>query len=266
MKTDDDQPTPEERRLRLEETRLALENSFAKKWLPTLATVIIGLIAGMFGYVQHQGSIEETKRARIESKAKDEREWGFKVIEMYFNKRELFDLTKNAETAVPNLRVLAAVAPAAVQGVLNAEQSRIPPPSGSDDTIRLDRLAAVAGVQDALAGAARSTGKPDAGFKPSDFTVYVQYPKDEQEIALKTQGELAKRGYRVPGIEKVGTVPSRLEVRYYRAEQKSFASDLVTELGKTIGLPAGPENAILVKRSKELPGGILEVWLPRLAK
>jgi hypothetical protein len=55
-------------------------------------------------------------------------------------------------------------------------------------------------------------------------------------------------------------------VRYYRAEQKSFAGDLVQELGKTLGLPAGPENAILVKRSRELPGGILEVWLPRLVK
>jgi hypothetical protein len=33
------------------------------------------------------------------------------VIEMYFSKRELFDLTKNPEQAGSNLRVLAAVAP-----------------------------------------------------------------------------------------------------------------------------------------------------------
>ena len=102
------QLTLEEQRFRLEKRRLDLDHSFARKWLPTM----VGVIAGMFGYVQQQASIEETKRAGIEVKVKDEREWGFKVIEMYFSNRELFDLTKNPEAAALNLRVLAAVAPA----------------------------------------------------------------------------------------------------------------------------------------------------------
>jgi hypothetical protein len=93
----------------------------------------------MFSYVQQQNAIQATKRAQIEAQAKDEREWAFKVIEMYFTKRGLFDLTKNSGQATSNLRVLAAVAPTAVQGVLNAERSRIPPPGEADDT---DRLAA----------------------------------------------------------------------------------------------------------------------------
>ena len=262
VKKDDPQPTFEERRLRLEEMRLALDHSFARKWLPTLATLMVGLIAAMFSYVQQQNSLEETKRARIEAQAKDEREWGFKVIEMYFSRRELFDLMKNSETATLNLRVLAAVAPTAVQGVLNAEQSKIPPPSGSDDANRLDSLAAVAGVQDALAAAERSKRAPEAGFKPSDFTIYVQYAADDQDMASKAQGALIKLGYRVPGIERVNKVPSRLQVRYYRPDQKSHASALAGALGKTLGLPAGPDSTILVTSSKPLPGGIHEVWLP----
>jgi hypothetical protein len=36
----------EERRLRLDEKRLLLDNTFARKWLPTLATLMVGLIAG----------------------------------------------------------------------------------------------------------------------------------------------------------------------------------------------------------------------------
>lgn len=252
----------EERRLRLEEARLFLDNSFARKWLPTLVTLMVGLIAAMFSYVQQQNAIQATERARIEAQAKDEREWGFKVIEMYFSKRELFDLTKTPEQAALNLRVLAAVAPTAVQGVLSAEQSRIPPPSGVDDSNRLDSLAAVAGVQDALANASQARQAPALSFKRSSFTIYVQYPAGGRETAVKTQSILVNLGYRVPGIEQVEEVPSRLQVRYYRPDQRSYAGELATELGRELNLPAGADNAILVTSSKQLPSGILEVWLP----
>ena len=99
--------------------------------------------------------------------------------------------------------------------------------------------------------------------KPSDFTVYVQYAAGDQDIALKAQEVLIRQNFRVPGIDQVGKVPSRMQVSYYRPEQKSFAGKLAGELGKKLGLPAGPDNAILVTSSKQLPGGIIEVWLPR---
>ncbi|OPY87082.1 MAG: hypothetical protein A4E72_01544 [Syntrophus sp. PtaU1.Bin208] len=275
-KGNDSQLSIEERRLRLDEKRLMLDNSFARKWLPTLVTLMVGLIAGMFSYVQHLNSLQATERARIDSakatdqaqieeQAKAEREWGLKVIEMYFSKREMFDLTKNSEQAALNLRVLAAVAPTAVQGVLNAERSRIPPPGGAADSKRLESLAAVAGVQNALASARQSRQSPASSFKPSDFTVYVQYPESGQDTAVKTQRLLVNLGYSVPGIEHVEKAPSRLQVRYYRPEQRSYAGKLATELGKELNLPAGPDNAIVVKSTKELPSGILEVWLPERA-
>jgi hypothetical protein len=277
------QLTFEERRLRLEEQKIALESSFARKWLPTLATLMVGLIAGMFSFVQQQNSIEATKRARdasaeetrraeIDAKAKSERDYGFKVIEIYLDKRELFDLTKNPATAELNLRALAAVAPDAVKGVLEAEKSKIPPPSQFDgskqvgDAERTDSLAAVAGVQDALAAAEQQSARsPEAGFRPSDFTVYVQYAAEDRAVAVKAQNMLAGLGYHVPGIDEVEKVPSRLQVRYYRTDQKSQAGDLASDLGKALGLPAGTDNAILVTSKKKLPAGILEVWLPRQA-
>jgi hypothetical protein len=223
---------------------------------------MVGLIAGMFSYVQQQNAIQATERARIEAQAKDEREWGFKVIDMYFSKRELFDLTKNPEQAALNLRVLAAVAPTAVQGVLNAERSRIPPPNGADDSNRLESLTAVAGVQDALAGARQSRQVPASSFKPSDFTIYVQYPDGGRDTAVKTQSLLIDLGSRVPGIQQVGKAPSRLQVRYYRPDQRFYAEELATELGKGLNLQTDTDNAILVSSSNELPSGILEVWLP----
>jgi hypothetical protein len=182
---------------------------------------------------------------------------------MYLSKRELFDLTKNSEQAELNLRVLAAVAPTVVQGVLNAEQSKIPPPSeGDDSSKRLESLAAVAGVQDALAKAKQSFRAPTVSFKPSDFSIYVQYPDISQETALKTQTLLVKLGYQVSRVVQVSKPPSRLQVRYYRPEQRSHAGELAIQLGKELNLSASSDNAILVTSSKELPSGILEVWLP----
>jgi hypothetical protein len=256
----------EERRLALEEQRLALENSFAKKWFPIVAASMVPVVVAMIGLFQYWDSQRVTKRLREESKieasVKDEREWGLKVIEIYFSKRELFDLTKNPEQAESNLRFLAVVAPKAVQGVLNVEQSKIPPPNGVNDLIRLNSLAAVAGVQDALVRARELDQVPASSFKPSDFTVYIQYPNGDKDTAIKTQRILANLGYRVPGIQKVAKVPSRLQVRYYLLGQRTYAGNLATKLGEELNLPASPDNAILVTSSKQLPSGILEVWLP----
>jgi hypothetical protein len=55
-------PTIEEQRLALDERRLELDRSFARKWLPTLATVMVGLVATIFGYVQQQVAVEATER------------------------------------------------------------------------------------------------------------------------------------------------------------------------------------------------------------
>ena len=252
----------EERRLLLDERRLLLESSFARKWLPTLVTLMAGLVAGMLSYVQQQNSIQATERARIEAHAKDEHEWGFKVIEMYFSRREYFDLAKNPEQAALNLRVLAAVAPTAVQAVLNAERTRIPAPGGVDDAERLNSLIAVAGVQDALANAKQLDETSEPSLRPSDFTVYVQYPEGGRDSAVRAQSLLVNLGYRVPGIEQIRKAPSRLQVRYYRSGQRSFAGKLAASLGEELDLSAGSDNAILVNSSKQLPSGILEVWLP----
>jgi hypothetical protein len=258
----DSQLTIEERRIRLDERRLHLESSFARKWLPALVTLMAGLIAAMFGYFQQRIAADANEKARALAEAKNEHDWGVKVIEMYLNKRELFDLTKNADQAGTNLSVLAAVAPKAVRDVFDAEKDKIPRPTGTNEQERLSSLAAVAGVQKALAKTRPAGETKTPTFEPSDFTIYLQYTDGDRVTAEKTQTLLAKLGYRVPGMEQVAKAPSRLQVRYYRPEQRDFAGALATQLGKDLNLPASPDNAIIVVSSKQLPSGILEVWLP----
>ena len=146
--------------------------------------------------------------------------------------------------------------------VVVATASRRPPAAcrAKTGSKRLESLAAVAEVQTALASARSQT--PPSGFKPSDFTIYIQYPEGGGDEAKKAQDFLLSLGYRVPGIEQVSKPPSRIQVRYYRLDQKTLAGHLAAQLGQALGLQASADNAILVTSSRELPSGILEVWLP----
>lgn len=256
-----EQQSVDERRLTLEARRVELEGSFARKWLPTIATIMVAFVATVFGYVQQKNASEATERARIEARAKDEREWGFKVVEMYFAKRDMFDLTKNSVQATANLRVLAAVAPTAVQGLLNAEKARIPAPSSeTGENQRLDSLAAVAEIQSAISG--KSDPAKSSSTQASSYLVYVQYAEGSRDMAVKAQVALQQFGFRAPGIEQVKKAPSRLQVRYYRSDQKEFAGTLATNLGRSLGVATTADNAVLVTSQRQLPSGILELWLP----
>ena len=289
--------TVEERKLRIEESRLRLEDSFARKWLPTVATMMVGLIAAMFGYLQDRAALRENEQAREqaaradqlardEAHLKDEREWGFKVIELYFERHELFDFTLNADAAARNLSVLAAVAPTAVQGVLDAEQARIPAPSDTNEDTRLQSLAAVANVQDTLSAVASvEASQPSAhvvaaeirskveGVLPATapvaaaprtviYSVYVQYPGGDRRTAAVTQRALNSLGFKVSGLGQVSDAPATLEVRYYLPEQEPMAKKLLAELTTKLGLAAGSGRAVLVNSDQKLPDGLLEVWLP----
>lgn len=257
------QRTIEEKRIQLEEKRLLLEDSFAKKWLPALATLMVGIVAGLISWTQQHSANQMTERIRIESNQRAELEYGFKVIEMYFDNRELFDLTSNPEQASSNLEVLVEVAPSVVKGVFLTEFNSIPLPGEIDDSSRFKSLAAAASVQDALERVTKSNIVMKSDYQPSDFTVYIQYPDGQRESADLIQSFLESCGYHVPGIELVRNPPSRLQVRYYRTKQKSHSEDLSISLGRELNLITSADNAILVANSnKELPDGILEVWIP----
>lgn len=255
----------EERKVELEERRLRAENSFARKWLPTLVTLTIALATAVFGYLQFRDTTIRSDSARIDTRAKDEREWGFKAVELYLTKREAFDLSADPARAQANIVMLAAVAPDAVKGMLSAEVGKLQSPaSETSEDQRLESLAAVAAIQNALKAQSRATGANVAQKNSQQYLVYVQYPEGSREAAVRAQASLQKMGFSVPGIEQVRSSPSRLQVRYYRPEQRADASDLAVSLGKALDIPTTADNAIQVISQRQLPAGILEVWLPKI--
>jgi hypothetical protein len=265
----------EARRLELDEKRLELENSFARKWFPTLATMIAGVVATLLSFgVTERARIDArtaTQSTEFEAKKKDEREWGIKVVELYLDKRDLFDLARKPDQAGANLRMLAVVAPEAVKGVLDAETALIPKPGAEDDdAARINSLTQIASIQNVLQpkspeGSASSNAAKIAARPNSDFTVYIQYPAGSRDLALSAQATLQAQGYRAPAIEEVRQVPNHMQVRYYRPEQKDRAAGLLHEVGETLKLTTDPGDALQLKSQKQLPDGILELWLPKPA-
>lgn len=253
----------EERRLRLEERRLSHEESFPKKWLPTIVTLSLGVVAACFSYVQHANAELDARERNSEIKAQNEREWGMRTVDIYFEKQHLFDFSKDPERAGSNLRVLITVAPDIVANVLESEQSRLPTPGRDSDLKRIEGLAAIAEVQDALREARGSPSPTEVSSKNSDFTVYIQYPEGSQQLAEIVRASLQTLGYRVPGIDEVSNAPDRFEVRYYREEQETRANDLAKQLAQALGEPAGSPTAKMLQSRRQLPGGVLEVWLPQ---
>lgn len=264
----------EERRILVDEKRLALDNSFARKWWPTVATLVAAAIGGLFAWVQTNQATQETKRARIDADAKELHEWQSRIVNLYFDRRELFDVTKNPDDADSNLRILIAVAPPDVQGILIKEEStalkaeiqRIPPPTGEDDPHRLSILAAAASVQQTLASATLTAAVPAETLRPADFAVYIQYLRGSDQgknMANTVRLKLLALGYHVPNLQAVKAVPRSLEVRYYHSNQKLLAAGLAQQLQTALNVQT-PAQAKPFDSPRPLPSGILEVWIPEV--
>jgi hypothetical protein len=122
---EESKPSLDERRLLLEENRLRYENSFARKWFPTLAIIAVPLTTFIFSAFQYLDSRLQAQREKRQAASEKDREWRYKTVDFYFSRRNDFDLVKNPQQASRNLQVLSIFAPAEVARILSVEQNRV---------------------------------------------------------------------------------------------------------------------------------------------
>jgi hypothetical protein len=122
---EESKPSLDERRLLLEEKRLAYENSFARKWFPTLAILAVPLTTFIFSSFQYLDSRLQAQREKLQALSEKDREWRYKTVDFYFSRRNDFDLVMNPQQVSRNLQVLSIFAPAEVARILNVEQNRV---------------------------------------------------------------------------------------------------------------------------------------------
>jgi hypothetical protein len=299
-----DSLSAEERKLRLDEHKLEIERqkllldndkfahdrSFIKTWLPIIlpvcATVGIAVISSTISLIDKKAQEEATKRAGIEAEAKDKHDWSVKVVELYLKNPASFDLTADKYKAGRNLQLLASVAPAEVQSVLEIEVSKLTPSlnnEGNASAEWLTTLGAISKVQRAIHKSSKAAkvlygrdhalaeavnaqdssaiAKPEEVGHYQDMTAYVQYPETRKDEATTAKELLVSKGMTIPSMQVSSHPPDRLLVKYYLHKQKLLAEALASELQSKLNLKASEARKIK-SEGHTMPDGILEIWLP----
>lgn len=243
----------DELRYALDQRKLALEESWPRKWgsviLGAAATVSAACVsAGVSigqNWLQQRKAIEDRNLATQQADRVAERENDRIALNMYF--QYAGDTKLPSDELQRRLELIQAL-------TRNADVRR---------AIGLGRASNTAGQ----APANVLVDTPNlidvaAGhvYGPQDFRAYVQYyapRKAESDAVVAALGNLT---IRVPGAESIvaDRSPRANQIRVYRADHRPFAGQLAAQLKRATGFDftiVGPIGG------GKLPNGVIEIWL-----
>lgn len=295
-----DDLSPDERKLRIDEHKLEIEReklrldnhkfahdrSFKKTWLPIIlpvcTTVVIAIVSSTITLIDKKAQEETTRRAGIQAEIKDRHDWSVKVVELYLKNPASFDLSNDREKAGRNLQLLASVAPAEVQSLLEIEVAKLTPTTNSDGTASSDwlsTLGAISRVQKAIGKSNQlkkaayghennaseslsqaAAAKPSSCTKFDEMTVYIQYPEGSCELEHEAKEFITSKGATVH-CRAAKETGKTLLVKYYLRREKEFAEELLLSLKEKLKLSDG-EARLIKSQGHTMPEGFVEVWLP----
>ncbi|WP_408591284.1 hypothetical protein [Novosphingobium sp.] len=238
--------TTEEQRLVLEARRLALEDSWPRKWGSIVVGAGTALAAGLvslgINFVQAQVNSHAVEQAAKDRASEQDRT----VLDMYFKYIDGKGDPRPAREQKIKALVYIAHDDRILQGLFDDLRNT----AGNDGQAPSDALQGTPDLKQKAAGQAYVAG---------DFTSYVQYFDARKEDANKVAGALSALGFTVPGQQAMeeGKSPPRNQIRIYRADHKAFAAALAVQLQQKTGLAfevVGPIRGAL-------PDGVIEVWI-----
>lgn len=241
--------------------RLELEQSFARKWAPTiisgLATICIGIM-----------SFAGTQIADIQAK-KDKKIANDQVaLAMYFD--HIVDQDQCSPATARSVKLIEAITEnREIELVLNnitdcvikdaiQQQQEAPVVLPMDPSISprlMGPLLVEPKAETALAPqeALPNLIDPNSEYTLSQFTAYIQAPASKVKQAQQLEAALKELGLRVPGVDIVEHPTAENEIRFY--QQGDF--DRFGEQLKMIGM-FGFKTTVL---SGDYPHGIIEFWI-----
>jgi len=249
------------RRLTIEEKKIALESSWPRKWGSVLLGGMFSLVVTFSGYIftnwQNYIQREETKRARISSDNQIKLANSRLALEMYFKNLNVIGPDDNARGA-HHLEMIATIAAdERIQGILR----RI-----IQETIEA-RQAKARSREGATAPSDVAEGLPDLVQRPadgkyraSDFTAYIQHPQNRRNDASRLEEALDRLGLRTPALEQMrdNVTPDKNEIRYYRSDHEVLANEIKAKLEADLSMTFIVRR---LQRSRYLPNGIMEFWI-----
>ena len=249
----------ERERLLLDQRKLALEESWPRKWGTVVASGTAAVVAALIGagisvaqLWANSAAAEQAAEARgaeaAIAEAHRNTEDDRAALEMYFKYVSTkatdapgrLDELKAVASVAHDRRIVDALSPSIVS--LVAERPKDQKPSD-----------ALTGAPDLTPATARQ------GYRPANFVAYVQYYTPRAEASQKVADALSSAGLRVPGQQSIdaGHSPNENQIRIYRADQRPFAQAIADRLKAATGLAFSVRGPI----GGNLPNGVIEVWL-----
>lgn len=253
----------DQERLSVDRRRLALEESWPRKWGSVLlgagATLSVAIITAGMSMMQMRSAetqreeAERTRqradqRAAQEAAAQRRVENDRTALDMYF--RYVADKPEDQPHRVDHILLVESIASdRKLLERLGSQQTR----AVLEDRAGQAPSAAVAGLPDLQSQPAGHA------YQPQDFTAYVQYPAVRDGDARRVADLLRALGMKVPGLQAMAadTSPRDNQIRIYRAEHRAYAERLARYLRQKTGL------AFVIRAigNGKLPNGICEIWL-----
>lgn len=233
-------------RLKLDQRRLALDESWPRKWgtviLGAAATAVAASISAGVNMMQLQNNKLSAQIASDDRHKEQDRA----VLEMFF--KYVDEKPNTSEERINKLNSLKKL----------AYDSRL------FDLLQDEVVRSAGEVQktpsDVLAGSVGSPGVTiGKSYSASDFTGYIQYFTGRADQADTVAKALSAMGMRVPGQQKMDAAhsPGNNEIRIYREGQRSYAQELAGKLEQQTGL----KFRVVGPLPGALPDGVLEIWL-----
>lgn len=224
----------DEMRYTLDQARYQLDASWPRKWGSVIAgPMIAALVTGSIAII---GTHESNNQRDIENNRTS--------MEMYFqhaaaNQPDRSKRIKAITLIAANKELIAELEGEQTQAAIQAGNG---PPSNS------------------------AVGQPDAKPVPTsgtyaatDFLAYIQYAETRDADQQKVRSALTEMGLTTPAAQKMDLrrSPNGNEIRIYRDEHRVYANQLAAQLKRDTGLTF----AVPPKVGKNLPNGIIEIWI-----
>lgn len=241
-------------RLELDRRKLALDESWPRKWgavlLGAAATISAAIVTAGVGLVSQWSRQAEDKRAQDAASLQRNVENDRTALDMYF--RYVAEKPEDSPHRSDHIWVLQAIAHSPdLLAKLRSEQTKSAIESRTGGATPSDVSVGLPDVKAQLVGHA---------YGPADFLMYVQYYEPRADASEDVTKALGSLGIRVPGQQAmpIGKSPDRNQIRVYRREHLTYARGFAAQLKQATGLDFEVVGPIGGGR---LPDGIMEIWL-----
>lgn len=258
---EDQKLTLDRERFVLDQRRLELDESFARKWGTIAVSVAVPISIALIGISSNARADGQREADNILAEKHKITEENRSALELYL--KYMSDKSAGGENQISQIEAISSLSNDATFRELllqqvRAIQARAPVPAETPGEGLVQAPLQAQAPSTILSGTTNEKLK-DAATLAADFTTYVQYYGPRGNEARTVSDTLRSLSFSVPGLQGMDAShsPDHNQIRIYRTAQGNFAKGLAVQLKQRTGL----DFSVIGPVGNNLPDGVLEIWL-----